>query len=48
VRELLDETPDMPATVPAQRVGWTGSIRWFRGNVNRLRADHRPIDPADG
>jgi hypothetical protein len=33
--------------VLAERVGWTGSIRWFRDNVNRLRADHRPIDPAD-
>jgi transposase len=47
VRELLAETPDMPATVLAERVGWTGSIRWFRDNVNRVRADHRPIDPAD-
>lgn len=47
VRQLLAETPDMPATVLAERVGWTGSIRWFRDNVNRLRSDHRPIDPAD-
>ncbi|MFK5636151.1 IS21 family transposase [Ornithinimicrobium sp. LYQ103] len=47
VRQLLADTPDMPATVLAERVGWTGSIRWFRDNVNRLRADHRPIDPAD-
>ena len=47
VRELLADTPDMPATVLAERVGWTGSIRWFRDNVNRVRADHRPIDPAD-
>jgi len=30
VRALLDQTPDMPATVVAERVGWTGSIRWFR------------------
>ncbi len=30
VRQLLAETPDMPATVLAERVGWTGSIRWFR------------------
>jgi len=37
----------MPATVLAERVGWAGSIRWFRDNVNRLRADHRRIDPAD-
>ena len=47
VRELLADTPDMPATVLAERVGWTGSIRWFRDNINRIRADHRPIDPAD-
>ena len=47
VRALLAETPDMPATVLAERVGWTGSIRWFRDNVNRVRAEHRPIDPAD-
>ncbi len=37
----------MPATVLAERVGWTGSIRWFRDNVNRVRGDHRPVDPAD-
>lgn len=47
VRELLTETPDMPATVLAERVGWTGSIRWFRENVSRVRVEHRPIDPAD-
>lgn len=47
VRELLADTADMPATVLAERVGWTGSIRWFRDNVNRVRADHRLIDPAD-
>jgi transposase len=47
VRQLLADTPDMPATVLAERVGWTGSIRWFRDNVNRVRVDHRPIDPAD-
>lgn len=37
VRELLKETPTMPATVLAERVGWQGSIRWFRDNVKRLR-----------
>jgi transposase len=47
VRQLLADTPDMPATVLAERVGWTGSIRWFRDNVNRVRVDHHPIDPAD-
>ncbi|GAB3869259.1 hypothetical protein GCM10028801_46090 [Nocardioides maradonensis] len=47
VRQLLSKTPDMPATVIAERVGWTGSITWFRDNVRRLRPDHRPVDPAD-
>ena len=47
VRQLLAKTPDMPATVIAERVGWTGSITWFRDNVRRLRPDHRPVDPSD-
>jgi transposase len=47
VRALLAETPDMPATVLAERVGWSGSITWFRENVKRLRPQFRPIDPAD-
>ncbi len=47
VKELLAQTPDMPATVLAERVGWEGSIRWFRDNVSRLRPEVRPPDPAD-
>lgn len=47
VLALMEETPDIPATVLAERVGWTGSIRWFSENVKRLRPEHRPIDPAD-
>lgn len=47
VRQLLVTTPDMPATVIAERVGWTGSMTWFRDNVRRLRPEHRPVDPAD-
>lgn len=47
VRQLLAKTPDMPATVIAERVGWTGSITWFRDNVRRLRPDHNPVDPSD-
>lgn len=31
----------------AERVGWTGSIRWFSENVKRLRPEHRPVDPSD-
>jgi transposase len=47
VRRLLVEHPDMPATVIAERVGWTGSITWFRDNVRRLRPERWPVDPAD-
>jgi len=36
VRALLTETPEMPATVLAERVDWEGSIRWFRDNVRCL------------
>ena len=47
VRALLAEHPEMPATVIAERVGWTGSITWFRDNVRRVRPEHRRPDPAD-
>lgn len=47
VRQLLVTTPNMPATVTAERVGWTGSITWFREHVRRLRPEHRPVDPSD-
>jgi transposase len=47
VRALLADEPEMPATVLAERVGWTGSMTWFRQNVKRLRPDYRPVDPAD-
>ncbi|MGF3951566.1 helix-turn-helix domain-containing protein, partial [Staphylococcus aureus] len=30
VRALLAEFPDLPATVLAERVGWTGSSSWVR------------------
>lgn len=47
VRTLLKLNPDLPASVLAERVGWTGSESWFRENVARLRPEHRPVDPAD-
>ncbi|MFF5993100.1 IS21 family transposase [Prauserella flavalba] len=47
VRAILAEHPEMPATVIAERVGWTGSITWFRDNVRRLRPGYRRPDPAD-
>jgi len=47
VRAILSEHPEMPATVIAERVGWTGSITWFRDNVRLLRPDYRRPDPTD-
>jgi transposase len=47
VRALLAEFPQMPATVIAERIGWSGSISWFRDNVRRVRPEQRRVDPAD-
>lgn len=47
VRDLLDDTWSMPATVLSERVGWTGSASWFRQNVAAIRPDYAPTDPAD-
>ena len=47
MRQLLEDNPELPAVVLAERVEWTGSMSWFRQNVKRLRPDHRRIDPAD-
>lgn len=47
VRQLLDDTPLMAATVLAERVGWEGSPSWFRENVAAIRPDYAPRDPAD-
>ena len=47
VRALLEEFNDLPASVLAERVGWTGSQSWFRENVARIRPDYRRVDPAD-
>ncbi len=47
VRQLLETTPGMPATVLAERVRWTGSATWFRQRVALIRPDYAPTDPAD-
>jgi transposase len=46
IRELLAAFPDMPATVIAERVGWTGAITVLRARVAQLRPLFRPPDPA--
>jgi transposase len=46
IRELLRAFPTMPATVIAERIGWTRSIRVLRGRVAELRPAYLPPDPA--
>jgi transposase len=46
IRELLRVYPAMPATVIAERIGWTRSIRVLSGRVAELRPVYLPPDPA--
>ena len=47
IRVLLAEFPDMPATVIAERVGWTGAPSVLRARVALLRPLFKGADPAD-
>ncbi len=47
IRALLAEFPSMPATVIAERVGWTNSSSVLRAKVAQLRPLYAPSDPAD-
>jgi transposase len=46
IRELLAVYPRMPATVIAERIGWSRSIRVLSGRVAELRPVYLPPDPA--
>ncbi|MCI2424385.1 IS21 family transposase [Saccharopolyspora sp. K220] len=46
IRELLRAYPTMPATVMAERIGWTRSIRVLSGRVAELRPVYLPPDPV--
>ncbi|MCA1693390.1 MAG: IS21 family transposase [Actinobacteria bacterium] len=46
IRELLAMWPTMPATVVAERIGWSRSIRVLSGRVAELRPVYLPPDPA--
>lgn len=46
IRELLLTTPTMPATVIAQRIGWTRSLTVLKDRVRVLRPLFLPPDPA--
>lgn len=47
VRALLNDQPQIAATVIAERVGWTGSMSWFRENIRKIRPEYLPQDPVD-
>jgi transposase len=46
IRLLLKDYPSMPATVIAERIGWTNSITVLRERVRELRPVYLPVDPA--
>jgi transposase len=46
IRALLRETPTMPATVIAERVGWEHGLTVLKDRVRVLRSYYLPPDPA--
>ncbi len=46
IRELLRAYPTMPATVIAERIGWSRSLTVLKDRVRELRPVYLPPDPA--
>jgi len=46
IRAQLKDVPTMPATVIAERVGWTRGMTVFKERVRELRPAYLPPDPA--
>jgi transposase len=46
IRQLLAQWPTMPATVIAERIGWTRSLTVLKDRVRELRPVFAPPDPA--
>jgi transposase len=46
IRALLQEFPTMPATVIAERIGWTRGMTVLTARVRELRPVYLPPDPA--
>jgi transposase len=46
IRELLRSCPTMPATVIAERIGWTRGMSVFTQRVRELRPIYLPPDPS--
>ncbi|MFB6775819.1 IS21 family transposase [Streptomyces sp. NPDC056337] len=46
IRELLRETPTMPATVIAERIGWERGMTILKDRIRELRPAYVPVDPV--
>jgi transposase len=46
IRALLKETPDMPSTVIAERIGWDRGLTVLKQRVRELRPEYRALDPS--
>lgn len=46
IRELLQQTPTMPVTVIAERIGWERGLTVLRERVRELRPAYLPVDPV--
>jgi len=46
LHELLRVWPEMPATVIAERIGWTNSMTVLKDRIRELRPVYLPPDPA--
>lgn len=46
IRELLKQTPTMPATVIAERIGWDRGMTVLKERVRELRPACLPVDPV--
>ncbi|MEV5646434.1 IS21 family transposase [Streptomyces flaveolus] len=46
IRELLRETPTMPATVIAERIGWERGMTILKDRIRELRPAYLPVDPV--
>jgi transposase len=46
IRELLQVWPTMPATVIAERIGWTRGLTVLKDCIRELRPVYLPADPA--
>lgn len=47
VHKLLKDTPKMPATVVAERIGWDRSLTILKDKIRQIRPMYTGVDPAD-